>query len=1288
MSKYLGDLRGQYLYNMNTGETIGHRTKTNGYNAYTDEEDGGNYSGKQVLVETSSNRFSLLQDVVTNTDISQIQYCTVENLSFPQIMQLFLGGNMVADELKIGLEAKGATDINISENGDKTVAKFSLGGIEYTLQCSTDAASSQIDDVTSDINQDSVNKESHFTPSTLEEDYLCYEAEHSGWVFPKDSDVFDSKYGAEYPMSPEYSYEIDVIIPLLNSYFGTNITCPWGAGGGISVLTKEQMAFVNDNPDKFGGLFFYTAGSNPDGSGAGVTYSISGNDNGEGFEAYLESKGGRRLTVDEIYSKKVTDWGKYLDDSDKYKDFPAYCVKSDGKNIEFTDKTVATIKKYLDNYSEKTPDDYMKLFGFEVGDDEATIWKKINNFCKASGSNDDKTVSLEYYYNVTAATERGRYTYESVLNDPIYNPSSLGHTQSQIDEYREYMKQRYRNLAGMDQDTKYDFAPVDKDAYNTNVANVSKLYGISASQFNGTKSVSNNVKNTYKNTDYSTGGVSVSEGTEDDKVKEFLDNVKEKYPELYEKYFFSESMFIPENEFLLCLGDIQDGVLTPDLINSDGFHAHQGLYRAMWLAAGIKNDDTSANMRDKITNLFSKIGVTNNSGYFYLTKTQQIDLWNYLLGDNSAKENYFGAVNSFDYKLDHQSDIEVQNAEQLQKAMQSGVKNITITADIDLSNSNWQTIENFSGTIRMGGYVSGEYNNWYSYKLTLGDTPFIKNANGATFKDVYLSENTENFVINNSNSTFNSCHTDTVVYIPPESTTNPTTATVSQVKYTPRETAETSNQTSGSLNGDADIQEYMRQTLDEIYAKYFKMTKSRDGGLFEGFHSNSAPMAGYDEDRFRYYYNICWDENNPNREAFIQDMKAAANMLLEKYSDIITSVTFNGLELIVTTIDDDIEKGNNRTHLSGFIHSYLETQGAGSYPLFDIEPACDELILFTKAPDVLEQNIPTDPPVNSDGKTVLKTNWDGIYVTTDSSVLYVWDAKRRSYLEISQEDFNSVYYNANGGSHHLDADALCRGDESAIYSKRCKDEYLNLVIFSLVSGYNRTSAETIFEKDGKYYQAKSKNVFNTSMVGDNIAGATRCLKELTIENNTVTTNKVNKNNNQTSDQTPEKIQVETPEQTKEETPEQTSIFKTTKFDSIFKEEAIKDTINKVILKFKDVISEMQTAAEKLNLTAAKTTGTYYQFSANGSYLHVWNPEIKKFKAFSINTRNADGTINQEFTQSGKAVNRTDVNIYYEALLEAYKNGYNFTANYPWVCEKDGVYYEYDKEAGCFKKRAD
>lgn len=129
-----------------------------------------------------------------------------------------------------------------------------------------------------------------------------------------------------------------------------------------------------------------------------------------------------------------------------------------------------------------------------------------------------------------------------------------------------------------------------------------------------------------------------------------------------------------------------------------------------------------------------------------------------------------------------------------------------------------------------------------------------------------------------------------------------------------------------------------------------------------------------------------------------------------------------------------------------------------------------------------------------------------------------------------------------------------------------------------------------------------------------------------------------------------------------------------------------DTPEEVTIKAEDCLKDMDSAAEKLGLTSSKTQGVYYQFSNMGSYLYIWNPVEKKFKAFSINSRNADGSINQEFTQTGKAVNRTEANIYYEALLEAYKNGYNFTVNFPWVCEKDGVYYEYNKERGIFQKK--
>ena len=124
---------------------------------------------------------------------------------------------------------------------------------------------------------------------------------------------------------------------------------------------------------------------------------------------------------------------------------------------------------------------------------------------------------------------------------------------------------------------------------------------------------------------------------------------------------------------------------------------------------------------------------------------------------------------------------------------------------------------------------------------------------------------------------------------------------------------------------------------------------------------------------------------------------------------------------------------------------------------------------------------------------------------------------------------------------------------------------------------------------------------------------------------------------------------------------------------------------KITMESQEYLDDMQKAADKLNLTPSTMQGVYYQFNSNGSYLYIWDPTINRFKSFPTNVRNDNGSINQEFTQAGKAINRTEKNIYYEALLEAYKNGYNFTNKSPWVCEKDGIFYEYDKDNGIFKK---
>ena len=264
----------------------------------------------------------------------------------------------------------------------------------------------------------------------------------------------------------------------------------------------------------------------------------------------------------------------------------------------------------------------------------------------------------------------------------------------------------------------------------------------------------------------------------------------------------------------------------------------------------------------------------------------------------------------------------------------------------------------------------------------------------------------------------------------------------------------------------------------------------------------------------------------------------------------------------------------------------------------------------------------------------------------------MWDAKAQKYLEINNWTSQAAEMFAQGDSTDL---PFIGGTTGSPTVSNYQNYEVNQILLSLVYGYNRTDDPTIFEKDGKYYQLD----YETKRHKEGLEGYKDSLREMTFANNsTVTVQAKNAPSNTVENNTVDKTEV------------------------------VDKPTEEIIYKSDEVVTEMQAAAEKLNLTSAKTTGTYYQFSEQGTYLYVWNPENKKFKAFSINTRNTDGSINKEFTQAGKAINRTETNIYYEALLEAYKNGYNFTANYPWVCEKDGIYYEYDKENGCFKKRAE
>ena len=135
------DIKGQYLYNLKTGETIGVRKDK--------EVDGAQKNGETVNV-TDGHFYSKDFDIIGNHSTEGIQYGTVEDLSFDQIVDLFLQGNLTYDELEIGLEAKG---VDLSGNtgtsySDKRSVVFMHENKTYHLSCTYDAIKSQIDDKT------------------------------------------------------------------------------------------------------------------------------------------------------------------------------------------------------------------------------------------------------------------------------------------------------------------------------------------------------------------------------------------------------------------------------------------------------------------------------------------------------------------------------------------------------------------------------------------------------------------------------------------------------------------------------------------------------------------------------------------------------------------------------------------------------------------------------------------------------------------------------------------------------------------------------------------------------------------------------------------------------------------------------------------------------------------------------------------------------------------------------------------------------------------------------------
>lgn len=1212
------EIKGQYLYNLKTGQTIG-RNKDD----VKTSEDKNQYSVNGVKHNWET--YQLLNDI---SNVIDYDYGTVEDLRLSQIVQLFAQGDMTVDELQIGLKSKKVADINITENNGITTVTFTYEGKKYTLKCSTDAAKSQIDDVKDDATKNVTIDGGTTTPATPDSRALSqeeFEAKKNNsnfynyngekrsisignvaWVTYSDKNQPDGVYGASLPeldigvyaselentpeymedsnndMCAEWSYLADLTVQICDK-LGIEYTDRHDSYEAIfdqNRLTKEQGQYINSHPEEFFGMKI-----NYDENGEYGIYL------GAYYDLYCYSKYTQNsdfMNIKDVYWSQVDKFSKSLQMNQGTNLMTT--PECDGNTVTFTDESIEMIKEMLmkgrgfDNEHHaynKNEYGFVQLLGLNQNSSEEEIRQKIADFCYKAGSTDGKTILVEDYYNALAVAKVG-ISGGSLSNIDLEIPLTYDEISRNINNAL-YLKIEECERLGI-------------DISDLGITKPSQFIKINASEaFNATGLMNGGVKderysNRFYNDDVTKPEDPWIDVPEDYKspdgdtsgVGYFVCELKEKYPDIYEKF---KDVF-PE------YGNGHGQSRSINIcITNNRYSDNQDFRKLLMYAAGVSESEVnSIYMNSDAQKINEKVatalgGIVDGPYIASDIEFDVIDLMNYLLGKNDTGTNYFYASGI----------VQPQTNNTVNVTSNDGVQDYTnysnvFEASVSLpTDSSVKYVDDIDKTVR----ANGEFNN-----------SDIRN----------------------------------------------------------------------------EIYDYMRELIDPIYQDYFRGSPES----YVNFNHDYEACTKDGNDIYSPYEYVWKDEET--KQAFVKEVETAIQKVLDKYSDVLSSMTFDGRRISFTTKDDSTYTG--APFVNGDIVNGGRFRNVGDY-----EPALKTPKTYL-APSVIANNVPDNAPVikddNGNDLSLYKTPWEGVLVDKNNT-LYLWDSANSRYINAGT--VNAVEL-ANGNIDALkniisDFSTGANFINGSEYAVTGGSEYeVARVLINLVYGYNLTSSPCIFEKDGKYYQFDERKDTNLDSEYGRITPETFISLLTEIEFADGVTETATQSKTSTTQSEPEVTVVDTPDVPTAEIPVPEVEQPVTPTVAVEEKTITKEEKEEVIIKSEDIVSEMQTAAEKLNLTAAKTTGTYYQFSANGSYLHVWNPETKKFKAFSINTRNADGTINQEFTQTGKAVNRTEANVYYEALLEAYKNGYNFTVNYPWVCEKDGVYYEYDKEAGCFKKRTD
>ena len=143
-------IKGKYFYDLSTGSTIGvkHGEKLNSM-----ESDG-------IEDVTSTTTYKGQEfDILGANTVESITCGTVEDLSFEQIMTLYMQGDLTFDECLIGLKSKGINP-NCSSGAVGQSIYFNYNNKSYNIECSSLARQSQLDNHKSELytKQDLIDK--------------------------------------------------------------------------------------------------------------------------------------------------------------------------------------------------------------------------------------------------------------------------------------------------------------------------------------------------------------------------------------------------------------------------------------------------------------------------------------------------------------------------------------------------------------------------------------------------------------------------------------------------------------------------------------------------------------------------------------------------------------------------------------------------------------------------------------------------------------------------------------------------------------------------------------------------------------------------------------------------------------------------------------------------------------------------------------------------------------------------------------------------------------------------